>query len=228
MVTLVADWLAEDGSQLATNQVDLVCVAAEPASVPLCVIDNAPLAAVLRGLGYRVRAGQAGAGAAGEIVVACRYTARAGSARAKRRPRAPAGRFRHVRANPTPSEPAVPLPVGHIVPRAGTPWEGDWANSFAWIKKQGPLAHLPGGPLLEMEWAPLMPNAVIAGLPSWVQRSHSWAGLAVGWVHQAVSLLLVMPYGRGRLLTTTFKLNATTLAADPVAQALFAGALNLL
>jgi hypothetical protein len=79
-----------------------------------------------------------------------------------------------------------------------------------------------------MEWAPLMPDAVIAGLPSWVQRSHSWAGLAVGWVHQAVSLLLVVPYGRGRLLVTTFKLNAATLATDAVAPALFAGALDLL
>ncbi len=75
MVTLNAAWLAEDGSQLAANQVDLACVAAEPTSVPLCVIDDAPLAAVLRSLGYRVRLGQAGAGAAGEIVVACRYTA---------------------------------------------------------------------------------------------------------------------------------------------------------
>ena len=55
VVTLVADWLAADGSQLATNQADLVCVAAEPASVPLYVIDNAGLAAGLRDLGYRVR-----------------------------------------------------------------------------------------------------------------------------------------------------------------------------
>ena len=115
-----------------------------------------------------------------------------------------------------------------MVPRAGTPWEGDWATSFAWVRKQASLAHLPGGPLLEMEWAPVMPAAVIVGLPSWVQRNHSWAGLAVGWVHQAVSLLSVVPYGRGRLLTTTFKLNAATLATDAVAQALFAGALDLL
>ncbi len=224
MVTLHAAWLAEDGAQLAANQVDLACVAAEPASVPLCVLDDARLAAVLRGLGYRVRMGQADAGAAGEIVVARGYTASLQAHIQK------GGRVLLL-ADPgsaSSGEPVVPLPVGHIVPRAGTPWEGDWANSFAWVKQQGPLAHLPGGPLLEMAWAPLMPDAVIAGLPSWVQRSHSWAGLAVGWVHQAVSLLLVMPYGRGRLLTTTFQLNATTLAADPVAQALFAGALKLL
>ena len=56
----------------------------------------------------------------------------------------------------------------------------------------------------------------------------SWAGLAVGWIHQAVSLLLEIPYGRGRLLITTFKLNPRTLATDAIAQGLFQGALNLL
>ena len=79
-----------------------------------------------------------------------------------------------------------------------------------------------------MEWAAVMPDAVLAGLPPWVQRQHSWAGLAVGWVHKAVSLLTVLPYGRGRILITTFKLNEATLAADAVAQALFAGMVNLL
>ncbi len=235
VVTLLADWLAEDGSRLATNQVDLVCVAAEPASVPLCVIGDAALADSLRNLGYRVRKGEADASvAADEIVVACRYT-RALEAHVQNGGRVflladpgIAAGTQSAAGGAGSGEPAVPLPVGHVVPRAGTPWEGDWANSFAWVRKQGPLAHLPGGPLLEMEWAPLMPDAVIAGLPSWVLRSHSWAGLAVGWVHQAVSLLLVGPYGRGRLLTTTFKLNAATLATDAVAQALFAGALDLL
>jgi hypothetical protein len=122
----------------------------------------------------------------------------------------------------------IPLPFGHIVPRENTPWQGDWANSFAWMKKQGALAHVPGSPFLEMESAAIMPDAVIAGLPSWVQQDHSWAGLAVGWVHKAVSLLAVMPYGRGQILITTFKLNATTLADDAMAQALLAGMVNML
>ena len=111
--------------------------------------------------------------------------------------------------------------------RENSVWQGDWANSISWVKKQGPLGNLPGGPLLEMEWADLMPDAVLAGLPAWVQRDHSWAGLAVGWLHKSVSLLTVMPYGRGQILITTFKLNATTLASDALAQALFAGMLNL-
>ncbi len=125
------------------------------------------------------------------------------------------------------SQSNIPLPVGQIMSREDSVWQGDWANSISWVRKQGPLAHLPGGPLLEMEWSRLMPDAVLAGLPSWVQRDHSWAGLAVGWLHKAVSLLALMPYGRGQILVTTFKLNATTLANDTIAQALFAGMLNL-
>ena len=121
----------------------------------------------------------------------------------------------------------VALPVGYIASRAGTPWQGDWANSIAWIKKQDALAHLPGAPLLEMEYAAIMPDVVLAGLPSWMQREHSWAGLTVGWIHKTVSLLSVLPYGRGQILITTFKLNETTLATDAIAQALFTGMLKL-
>jgi len=126
------------------------------------------------------------------------------------------------------AEEGMALPVGTITPRAGTPWQGDWANSLAWIKKQGPFAHLPGAPLLEMEYAAVMPEAVIAGLPTWVQREHSWAGLTVGWIHKSVSLLSALPYGRGQMVITTFKLDATTLSIDVIAQALFDGMLKLL
>ncbi|MGZ9220537.1 MAG: glycoside hydrolase family 2 protein [Anaerolineales bacterium] len=221
IVTLYAKWLAEDGTQLATNQVDLICVSTEPAPVKLRVIGNTALSNVLRDLGYHVNEGDA-AGATAEIVVACRYNSVLESY-------VQSGGHVLLLADPGQSnESEIILPVGHIALRAGTTWQGDWANSIAWIKKQGPLAHLPGGPLLEMEYAAIMPDAVLAGLPSWVQREHSWSGLTVGWVHKSVSLLTVMPYGRGRILITTFKLNATTLATDAIAQVLFAGMLNLL
>jgi hypothetical protein len=228
VVTLAARWLAADGSPLATNQVDLACVGFEPVASRLRVTGDGLLAATLRGLGYDVQEGKADSRAAAEeIVVTTRYT------RALQEHLHRGGRVLLLAGSPAADdsildEEAVPLPVGQVVPRAGTPWQGDWATSFAWVKKQGPLAHLPGGPLLEMAWAPLMPDAVIAGLPPWVQRNHSWAGLAVGWVQRAVSLLLALSYGRGRLVVTTFKLDAATLAADAMGQALFAGALNLL
>jgi hypothetical protein len=227
VVTLYAKWLAEDGTQLATNQVDLVCVSIEPAPVRLRLVGNAMLANALRDLGYHVSEGEVSGAAANEIVVACRYTG-ALAAYVQN------GGHLLLLADPGQPDgsdigkPGDALPIGYIALRAGSAWQGDWANSIAWIKKQGPLAHLPGGPLLEMEWADLTPDAVLAGLPSWVQCCHSWAGLVVGWVHKPVSLLTVMPYGRGHILITTFKLNAATLATDAIAQVLFAGILNLL
>ena len=224
IITLYAKWLADDGTQLATNQVDLVCVSAEPVPANLRLVENPALAEVLRDLGYHVSEGDAASAAAGEIVIASCYTSALEA-------HVQSGGQALLLADPTlpdGSKDSVALPVGCIASRAGSVWQGDWANSIAWVKKQGPLAQLPGGPLLEMEWAKLMPDAVLAGLPSWVQHRHSWAGLAVGWLHKSVSLLTVMPYGRGRILITTFKLNTTTLATDAIAQAFFAGMLNLL
>jgi hypothetical protein len=40
--------------------------------------------------------------------------------------------------------------------------------------------------------------------------------------------LSTLPYGRGQMVITTFKLDATTLSNDVIAQALFDGMVNLL
>ena len=224
VITLSADWLAEDGSKLATNQVDLVCVASPPSPTPLHIVGNPELAKTLQALGYETEETLLSVEVNPDaLVVATRYTQEV-------------ARFIQqggkviLLADPTAAGglPTFPLPAGHIVPREGTAWQGDWANSFSWVKKQGPLAHLPGTPFLEMEWTAVMPDAVVEGLPQWVQQDHSWAGLAVGWIHKAVSLLAVLPYGKGQLLITTFKLNAQTLAHDAIAQALFAGMVTML
>lgn len=218
ILTLQTDWLAEGGTRLATNQIDLVCIPVQQVSTRLHVVDDQGLANILRRLGYEVSEGEATEVITDQIVVASCYT-KALETYVQRGGRA------ILLADVGQSGEA--LPVGYIAARAGTAWQGDWANSIAWIKKQGPLTHLPGGPPLEMEYAVIMPEAVLAGLPTWILRNHSWAGLAVGWLHQPVSLLAAMPYGRGQLLVTTFKLNATTLAKDAIAQALFVGMLNL-
>lgn len=219
LITLIAKWIADDGTQLAANQVDLVCASFDPISAPIRVTDSTPLADMLRNLGYQVVEGDV-SDAADEIVVACRYTEKLEKYIQN------GGRVLLLADSNQSNDTA--LPVGTITPRAGTSWQGDWANSIAWIRKQGALAHLPGAPLLEMEYAAIMPDFVIAGLPTWMQREHSWAGLTVGWIHKSVSLLAVLPYGRGQILVTTFRLNETTLARDTIAQALFAGMLGLL
>ncbi|MCB8944438.1 MAG: glycoside hydrolase family 2 [Ardenticatenaceae bacterium] len=219
VITLTARWLSEAGTEVAVNQVDVVCVDVPRPTAPLCVVDDVGLATVLRDLGYAVRETAVSDTNNNEIVIATGHTP------TLERYIQQGGRVLFLADG---AEGSISLPVGRIVPRLGTAWQGDWANSFAWVKKQGPLAHLPGAPLLEMEWAAIMPDAVIADLPAWVQRTHSWAGLAVGWIHKAVSLLAVLPYGRGHILVTTFKLNATTLADEAIAQALLAGMVKIL
>ena len=187
------------------------------------MIEDAALGSVLRELGYQVSEGDVSSAVADEIIVASAYTSDL-EVHLQR------GGMLLLLADPTglpDSHDTVALPVGYIALRADSVWQGDWANSIAWVKKQGPFAPLSGGPLLGMEWAKLIPDAVLAGLPSWVQRDHSWARLTVGWLHKSVSLLTVLPYGQGRILITTFKLYATTLANDAIAQALFAGMLKL-
>jgi hypothetical protein len=124
-------------------------------------------------------------------------------------------------------EGAVHLPYMALIPREGTPWQGDWATSFSWLRKEGPFANLPGSPLLEMEYAEVMPDAILAGLPSWAAEAHEWAGLALGWIHKEVSLLTSMPYGRGKLTVTTFKFPVDVLGRNAVAQSLLAGLLEL-
>ena len=222
VTTLKATWLLDDGTYVAANQVNLVCVSAEPTPVKLRVIEDTALGSALRKLGYQVSEGDVNTGE-DEIIVTSSYTSKL-EAYLQR------GGKILLLADPTDSDNAhdnVALPVGYIALRADSVWQGDWANSISWVKKEGPFAGLPGGPLLEMEWAKLMPDAVLAGLPSWMQRDHSWAGLTLGWLHKSVSLLTVLPYGKGQILITTFKLNATTLATDAIAQVLFAGILNL-
>lgn len=218
VITLTANWRTSQGEQLAANRVNLVCVDAPAPTAKLRVVADAALADCLRQLGYEVREGEAETAVADELLIATHYSQ-------SLQTHVQQGGRVLLLADPAQE---VGLPMGHIVPRAGTPWQGDWANSFTWVKKEGALAHLPGDPIVEMDWAAIMPDAVIAGLPSWVLRSHSWAGLAVGWIHKVVSLLALLPYGRGQLLITTFKLNPTTLADDAVAQALFAGIVTML
>jgi hypothetical protein len=218
VITLHTTWLAEEGTPLAKNQLDLVCASFVPTPASLRVIDSAPTADALRALGYPISEGDVSGATKDDVVVACRYTTELQTYIQG------GGRVILLASE----EGGMGLPVGYIAPRAGTAWQGDWANSLAWIKKQGPFAHLPGAPLLEMEYAAVMPDAVIAGLPIWVQREHSWAGLTVGWIHKSVSLLSALPYGRGQIVITTFKLNATTLSIDVIAQAIFDGMLKLL
>jgi hypothetical protein len=78
-----------------------------------------------------------------------------------------------------------------------------------------------------MEYASLMPDAIIVGMPAWAYGDRSWAGLALGWIHKPVSLLLKAPYGDGQITVTTFKLTAAAVQENAMAQALWQGVVTL-
>ncbi|MFO1060584.1 MAG: glycoside hydrolase family 2 TIM barrel-domain containing protein [Dongiaceae bacterium] len=110
-----------------------------------------------------------------------------------------------------------------VQPRAGTRWSGDWASSFAWLLRQGPFAALPGGPLLDFAFDRVIPEHVILGCNPREFESHVLAGLAVGWLHSPVSLLVHRPYGAGRVVIATFRLFEDAPGLDPTATLLLDG-----
>jgi len=218
IVPLQVRWLAEDGALLATSEIELAAVTPNVPSQKLQVLNDEALATVLAELGYTIVT-EADPDA---VIVARHYTHDLQNAiQAGARLLILAGTDFNAAEN------KVRLPVGSATPRAHTIWQGDWATSFSWLKKQGPFANLPGSPLLEMEYAEIMPDAVITGVSAWIAREHNWAGLALGWIHKPVSLLTQIDYGRGSMVLTTFNLSAETLVDNVVAQALLAGLVTL-
>jgi hypothetical protein len=101
--------------------------------------------------------------------------------------------------------------------RADTPWEGDWISSFAWVRREGPLARLPGGPLLDHSFDRVIPECVMTGILPWEFEAHVHAGMFVGWIHQPAALIAERRYGRGRAVLTTFQITHDAPAADPTA-----------
>ncbi|RIK33549.1 MAG: glycoside hydrolase family 2 [Chloroflexi bacterium] len=223
LVALSAQWLDTAGAVVAHNTIELACVEPASATGRVAVINDSALAATLAQLGYDVVAHQQPEpGERGVVLVARHYTpALQAALQSDARVLLLAGPDFNTASDTT------RLPTGTVIPRVRTVWQGDWATSFSWLRKSGPFAALPGGPLLKMEYAEIMPDAVLAGIPVWQYRDHSWAGLALGWIHKPVSLLAKLPYGRGSLTITTFTLTADLLARNTIAQALMGGLVSL-
>ncbi|MFO1172055.1 MAG: glycoside hydrolase family 2 TIM barrel-domain containing protein [Hyphomicrobiaceae bacterium] len=104
-----------------------------------------------------------------------------------------------------------------VEPRAGTPWQGDWASSFAWVRRKGPFATLAGGPLLDMAYERVMPKHVITGCNRLDFQGRVHAGLFAGWIHKPVALAVERNYGRGRVVASTFRLLRDEPGVDPTA-----------
>jgi hypothetical protein len=101
--------------------------------------------------------------------------------------------------------------------REGTLWRGDWASSFAWLRRGRAFGHIPGGPLLDETFDRVLPRHVISGCNLLDFQGRVYAGLVVGWIHRPTALLVERAYGKGRLVATTFRLFRDEPGADPMA-----------
>jgi hypothetical protein len=217
MLAIQVRWQAEDGAILAQNQVEVAYAQPVISARKLHVVDDPELAQTLKDLGYTVVDDPDSQDA---VLVARQYPADLPGLMQQ-------GRSVLLLLGPetAPYENDA-LKLGTVVARAGSLWQGDWATSFTWLKKSGAFAGLPGGPLLGLAYAELMPDAVITGLTIETLRERSWAGLALGWLHKTTALLVDIPYEQGRCVETTFNLTATTLAGNVLAQNLFSAILD--
>ncbi len=215
LLQIDAQWLAEDSTPLGKGQAEVAWTTPIVPTQTLFVAD-AELRALLQGLGYAI----AESADTAALTVTRLYDEDTRTAVQQ-------GANVLLLAGTEKLDGSVGLPIGAVIPRAGTGWQGDWATSFSWLRKEGPFAALPGDPLLEMEYADIMPDAVIAGLPAWAMNAHSWANLALGWIHKPVSLLAKLPYGKGALTVSTFNLTDGQLQNNAIAQSLLAGMVTL-
>jgi hypothetical protein len=103
-----------------------------------------------------------------------------------------------------------------VAPRQGRDWQGDWASNFNWLRQDRLFGDIPTGGLVDFAFADLTPDHVITGLRPYHYAADVHAGLSVGWLHDAVGLVVERRYGAGRLLTSTFRLR-DHVPGNPVA-----------
>jgi len=202
---------AADGAILATNHLDIAVHPARAARVPDAGpiwSPSAPVRQRLAALGYTVAANLASSA----LVISSMHTASIAD---------------HVRSGGR----LLLLPEGEgslhpffphwqnvkVQKRGGTLWSGDWASTFAWAKRTGAFAGLPGGPMLDETFDRVLPTHVISGCNLLDFQARVHAGMVIGWVHKPVALAVERGYGEGRLAVSTFRLFRDAPGADPTA-----------
>jgi hypothetical protein len=109
------------------------------------------------------------------------------------------------------------FPTVGVHERNGTMWRGDWITSFNWLRRHGAFAHVPGGPILDLAFERVIPHHVLTGFRPWEFESRVHAGVFVGWAHKPAAIVAERPFGRGRLVMSTFRLREDAPGFDPVA-----------
>jgi hypothetical protein len=203
---------AADGRVVARIDIDVALhPAPEPRAARLLWSPETEMRERLRAHGYRLATGFADA----EIVVATRNTPELaahvrGGGRALLLPEAEGGltpffpHWQNVK----------------VVARDGALWRGDWASSFAWLRRRGVFRALPGGPLIDQSFDRVIPTHVISGCNLLDFHARVHAAQAVGWIHKPVGLAVERNYGEGHIVISTFRLLRDPPNADPTAAAL--------
>jgi hypothetical protein len=114
-----------------------------------------------------------------------------------------------------------------VVQRVGTPWRGDWASTFAWLRRGKAFGHLPGAPMLDATFDRVMPSHVINGCNLLDFQGRVYAGMVAGWIHKAAALVVERPYGKGRFVCSTFRILHDEARLDPTATMLLHGLINI-
>jgi hypothetical protein len=99
-------------------------------------------------------------------------------------------------------------------------FRSDWITAFAWLRRSGLFADMPGDPMFDMSFEKVVPRHVMFGMKPWEFEAHVHAGLVVGWAHKASALLCERWFGRGKAVLTTFRVSAEPTGSDPVATVL--------
>lgn len=227
--------LVEDGKVIQRNQVDLALYALRDTSdLPKLATSDKGLALRAKGLGYRVVAARDAdvtlthaldeadirrmQNGARYLVLADGTVKTQGNLRVEERGREQPFISVVDDVPGVPIGPMFPLPNILLMPRHGSMWRGDWIAGFSWIRREGPFADLPGGPMIDLYFSDVVPHHVMGGFSGWEFAGPVIAGLVVGWVHKPVALIGERRVGRGGLIASTFRLMG---ADDPVADALF-------
>ncbi|MEZ4555337.1 MAG: hypothetical protein R2854_02595 [Caldilineaceae bacterium] len=100
---------------------------------------------------------------------------------------------------------------------AGTPWQGDWATSFAWLRKEGPSPP-PGRPPAGDGFCAGDAGSRARRRPS-LGHGRAVGGTGRGVDPQAGVAAGLGPYGRGQIAVTTFRLDADLVAGNVMRRA---------
>ena len=96
-------------------------------------------------------------------------------------------------------------------------WRGDWSAGFAWIRRDGVFADMPGGPLVNLALDRVIPRHARTGFRAWGYGGPVDAGVVVEWAHRPAALIAERRIGRGGLVATSFRLTSCAPGVDPVA-----------